>query len=71
MHGLQQLNSDPTPLLPNSSSPIDLIFTDKPNLAVDSGVHSSFHVKCNHQIIHCKFNFMTVYPPPYELLVWD
>ena len=71
MHGLQQLISDPTHLLPNSSSCIDLIFTDQPNLAVNSGVHPSLHVKCHHQIIHCKFNLMIVYPPPYERLVWD
>ena len=71
MHSLQQLISDPTHLLPNSSSCIDLIFTDQPNLAVNSGVHPSLHVKCHHQIIHCKFNLMIVYPPPYERLVWD
>ena len=29
MHGLQQLVSDPTHLLPNSSSCIDLISTDQ------------------------------------------
>ena len=62
MHGLQQLISDPTHLLLNSSSCIDLIFTDQPNLAVDSDVHHSLHVKCHHQIIHCKFNLMIVYP---------
>ena len=61
MHGLQQLISDPTHLLPNSSSCIDLIFSDQPNL----------HVKCHHQIIHCKSNLMIVYPPPYGCLVWE
>ena len=71
MHGLQQLISDPTHLLPNSSSCIDLIFTDQPNLTVNSGVHPFLHVKCHHQIIHWKFNLMIVYPPPYECLVWD
>ena len=70
MHGLQ-LISDPTHLLPNSSSCIDLIFTDQSNLAIVSGVHRSFHVKCHHQIIRCKFNLMIVYHPPYERLVWD
>ena len=43
MHGLQQLISHPTHLLPNSSSCIDLIFTDQPNLAVKSGIHPSLH----------------------------
>ena len=71
VHGLQQLISDPAHLLPNSTSCIDLIFTDQPNLAVISGIHLSLHVECHHQIIHCKFNLMTVYPPPYERSVWD
>ena len=61
MHGLQQLISDPAHLLPNPSSCIELIFTDQPNLAVNSGVHLSLHVKCHHQIIYCKFNLMIVY----------
>ena len=71
MHGLQQLISDPIHLLPNSSSCIDLSFTGQPNLAVNSGIHTSLHVKCHHQIIHCKFDLMIVYPPTYECLVWD
>ena len=71
MHGLQQLVSDPTHLLPNSSSCIYLTFTDQQKLAISSGVHSFLHVKCHHQIIHCKFNLMIVYLPPYESLVWD
>ena len=69
IHGLQKRISDPNHLLPNSSSCTDLMFTDQPNLAVDSGVHLSFHVKCHHQIIHCKFNLMIVHSPPYERLV--
>ena len=52
MKGLQQLISDPTHLLPNLSSCIDLIFTDKLNLAVNSGVYPSLHVKCHNQIKH-------------------
>ena len=58
-------------MLPNSSSCIDLIFTEQPNVAVNSGVHPSLHVKCHHRIIHCKSNLMIIYPPPYERLAWD
>ena len=39
MHGLHQLISDPTHLLQNSLSCIDLIFTDQPNLVVKIGRH--------------------------------
>ena len=50
MYGFDQLISDPTHILPASSSCIDLIFTDQPFLVVDSGVHPSLHASCHHQI---------------------
>ena len=70
-YGFHQLISDPTHLLPNSSSCMDLIFTDPPNLAIDSGVHSTLHGNYHHQIVFSKFNLMIEYPPPYERLAWD
>ena len=69
--GLHQLISDPTHVLLNSSSYIDLIFTDQPNLVVDSGVHPSLHPNCHHQITFSRYNLNVEYPPPYERLVWD
>ena len=49
MYGLHQLISDPTHILPNSCSCIDLVFTDRPNLVVDGGVHPLLHPNCYHQ----------------------
>ena len=69
-NGFHQLISDSTYLLPNSSTCIDLIFTDLPNLAADSGVHPTLHGNCHHQIIFSKFNLMIEYPSPYARLVW-
>ena len=60
---LHQLISDPTHELPNSSSCMDLIFIDHPNLIVDSGVHPPLHLNCHHQIAYCKFNLFTEYLP--------
>ena len=71
MHGLQQLISEPTHLLPSSLFCIDLIFTDQPNLAVDGGVHPSLHPNCHHQVIYCKLDLIIEHPPQYERLVWD
>ena len=71
LHNFHQLISEPTHILPNSNSCIDLIFTDQPNLAVNCGTHSSLNSKCHHQITHCKLNLIIEYPPPYERLVWD
>ena len=63
--------SDSTHILPNSSSCIDLIFTNQPNLVTESGVHPSLHPKCRHQIVFAKLNLKVQYPPLYERLIWD
>ena len=54
-YGFQQLISEPTHVLKSSSSFIDLIFTNKPNLITDSGTHPSLHPNC-HNITFCKIN---------------
>ena len=68
--GLQQLINEPTHLTANSSSCIDLIFTSQPNLVMESGVHSSLHPNCHHQIVFAKINLKICYPPPYEREIW-
>ena len=70
-YGLSQLISSPTHILQNSSSCIDLIFTNQSNLVIDSGVHPSLHANCHHQITYSKLNLKIEYPPPYERLVWN
>ena len=37
---------------------------------MESGVHSSLHPNCQHQVVFAKFNLSTLYPPPYERTVW-
>ena len=69
-YGLNQLVQEPTHILNSSSSCIDLIFTSQPNLVMESGIHSSFHSNCHHQIVFAKFNLSIFYPPPYERTVW-
>ena len=49
--GLSQIIKEPTHILENSSSCIDLIFTTQPNMVLESGVHHSLHQNCHHQII--------------------
>ena len=57
-----QLINEPTRIQTNSSSSIDLVFTDQPNLSINSGVHAFLHRNCHHLNIS--------YPPPHRL-VWD
>ena len=68
--GLDQLINEPTHLLQNSSSFIDLIFTSQPNIGVESGVHPSLHLNCHHQIILVIFNLKIYYPPLCLQDVW-
>ena len=70
-YGLSHIISDPKDILPNSSSCIDLIFTNQPNLVTESGVHPSLHPKCHHQIVFAKLNLKVEYPPLYKRLIWD
>ena len=53
---MSQVINEPTHILDNSKSCIDLIFTSQPNMIMDSGVHPSLHSNCHHQIIYAKFD---------------
>ena len=70
-YGLQQLITQLTHLLANSSSCIDFIFNDQPSLIIDCGIHPSLHPNCHHQIVYCKLDLKIVYPPPYQRHVSD
>ena len=67
---VSQVITEPTHILGNSKSCIDLIFTLQPNMIMDSGVHPSLHSNFHHQIIYAKFDFKVFYHPPYERTVW-
>ena len=68
--GLHQLISEPTHLMSDSKSCIDLILTDQPNLVIDSGVHPSLHEQCHHQIVHGKLSVSNIALPPYSRKIW-
>jgi len=60
-NGFSQIINEPTHIQAKNSSCIDLIFTDQPNLSVNSGVHTSLHPNCHHQIVHSSFNLNIYY----------
>ena len=62
-YGLNQLIQEPTHILNSSSSCIDLIFTSQPNLVMESGIHSSLHSNCHHQIVFDQFNLFFILRP--------
>ena len=67
---LEQLIHEPTHIIGEKSSCIDLIFAFQPNLVVESGVQSSLRQSCHHQIVFAIFNLKVVFPPPYERELW-
>ena len=70
-YGLYQIINKPTHILRSSSSCFDLIFTNQPNLVINSGVHPLLHQNCHYQIVFAQINLKVYYPPPYKRLVWD
>ena len=52
--GLQHTVNKTTHIIGDSSYCIDLIFTSQPDLLMESGVHSSLHPNCYHQITYAK-----------------
>ena len=69
--GLSQIIKEPTHILENPSSGIDLIFSTQTILVLDSGVHHSLHQDCHHQIIFAKFNLKAYYSPPCERTIFQ
>ena len=65
-YGLTQIICEATHILPNSSSCIDLFFTNQHNIVINSGVYSSLHPNCHIQIIYANINFKLFFPPPYQ-----
>ena len=71
LYGLHQIISEPTHITPYSSSCIDLLFTNEPNMVLNSGVHPSLYEKCHHQIVFAEVSLKIEFPPPYERNIWD
>ena len=57
-------------MIGDSKSCIDLIFTDQPNLIIESGVHPSLHEQCYYQIVYGKLPVSNIALPPYTRKIW-
>ena len=49
----------------------NIIFTNQPNMVIDSGLHSSLQEKYHHKIIYSKLILNIEYPPPYIRKILD
>ena len=67
--GYAQLTNSVTHTIGNSSSCIDLIFTQQPNLVTSSGVHASLHNNYHNQITLAHINLLIEYHPTYHRLI--
>ena len=68
--GLHLLISEGTQMMGNSKSCKDLIFTDHPNLFLESGVLPSLHEQCHHQVVYGELGIKKLAPPPYYRKLW-
>ena len=71
LYGMKQVITELAHILESFDGCIDLIFTNQPNIVMDSGVHLSLHEKCYHQIIYSKLDLRIEYPPPYIRKIWN
>ena len=54
--GLQLIIKEPTHILDNSSSCIDLIFTSQPSLITELSVYPLLHPNCHHQVVYAVYS---------------
>ena len=66
-----QLINSATHIIGNSSSLIDLIFTQQPNLVTFSAIHASPRNNGYHQITLAHINLLIEYSRPSHCLIWN
>ena len=69
--GLHQSISEPTHEIGSSSSCIDLILTDQPNLFSETGFHPSLNLLCHHHIVYGERNVRCSPIPNFTRKIWD
>ena len=69
--GYTQIIGQPTHIMNDKSSCIDLLFTANSKLLCDVGVKQTMDDKCHHNIIYGSLNLNIPLPPPFYSEVWD
>ena len=68
--GLAQLINEPTHLIGEYQSYINLLFTDQLNRVVEAGMHQTLHDQCHHQIINGILSLKNPAQPSYKRRLW-
>ena len=55
----------------HSTSCINLIFVNQPNLVIASVIYLLLHQNCHQQVIFCKLNLRIEFPQPYVRKAWN
>ena len=61
-YGLYHVINEPTHTLLSFTSCIESIFTNQPNLVINSGVDPPLHQNCHHQITFAQISLKVCYP---------
>ena len=69
--GYTQMIGQPTHIINDKTSCIDLLFTTNSKLLCDVGVEQIIYNKCHYNIIYGLLNFNITLAPPYYREVWD
>ena len=69
-HGMTQLVDQPTYIVNQTKTCVDLFAIDQPNLVIANEVHPSLIPECHHQINFTKLSLKCPPPPPFNRRVW-
>ena len=67
---LFQLVNEPTHIINESRSCIDLVISDQPNIINNCSIYPSLSKRCHHQINHVELNIGIPAIPPYTRKLW-
>jgi len=68
--GFTQMVNQPTYLINNCKTLVDIFATNQPNLVTSNEIHPSQHEKCHHQVNFVKINLKCIAPDPIKRFIW-
>jgi hypothetical protein len=69
-NNLEQIVNQPTHVVNNQSTLIDLVATDQPNLVMQNDILPSPHLPCHHRVNFVRMNLKCIVPDPTSRYVY-